>query len=111
MLVLISVSLEITTSLDSAAHIEIYLVDDKGLHISKEDREVTFEINEPCRINSKDNGSNLNVCDYQGMTVKTHHGKALLILQGEQEGMIEVTAKSGEVLSDKMVITVRRTFG
>jgi len=102
--------LEITTSLDSAAHIEIFLVDDKGLHISKEEKEVAFEITGPCRIHSIDNGSNRNVSNYQGMTVNTYHGKALLILQGEQEGIIEVIAKSGEVVFDKMEIKVRGTF-
>ena len=65
--------LEITTSLDSAAHIEIFLVDDKGLHISKEEKEVTFEITEPCRIHSIDNGSNQNVSDYHVITSYSIH--------------------------------------
>lgn len=61
----------------------------------------------PCRICSVDNGSKQNVYAYQGKKIETYQGRAMLVIQADKPGIIEVTAECGNVISNKVTINVK----
>ncbi|MGJ8694486.1 MAG: glycoside hydrolase family 2 TIM barrel-domain containing protein [Thalassotalea sp.] len=87
-----------------AAHIELQLTDKLGRAITFEDHSVSFEVTGPAHVMGVDNGSPSNVQDFQATALTTAKGRALMIIQATGQGDITVVAKSGNVISNKVVI-------
>lgn len=92
---------------DDAVHVVLSLRDKMNRWIRHEEQEVIFHASGPCRICSVDNGSKQNVYAYQGKKVETYQGRAMLVVQADEPGVIEVTAECGNVISNKVIINVK----
>ncbi|MFC7336631.1 sugar-binding domain-containing protein [Haloferula chungangensis] len=68
------------------AHVVAQLVDEKGVPVVKDEQSLEFEVSGPCSILGVDNGSPGNVQDFQSTKIKTHQGRALMIVQSLKEG-------------------------
>ncbi|MEM1085492.1 MAG: sugar-binding domain-containing protein [Verrucomicrobiota bacterium] len=87
--------------------VELELLDDQGVPVVTDDREVKFEIEGPARLLGVDNGWEMSVQDYQTDKLKTWQGRALLLLQATDEaGTITVRARSGELVSEVVSVEV-----
>ncbi|MDZ8117788.1 sugar-binding domain-containing protein [Pontiella agarivorans] len=91
------------------AHIVVQLQDEQGFPVYTENREITFSIPEGLKRLGVDNGAADNVQDFQSDTIRTHKGRALLIVQATDAAGEYVIRASGEGLSDAAatVITER----
>ncbi|MFC7338018.1 glycoside hydrolase family 2 TIM barrel-domain containing protein [Haloferula chungangensis] len=88
--------------------VELQLLDEKGVPVVNDDREVRFEVKGPARLLGVDNGWEKSVQPYQSDKLTTWQGRALLLLQStDQAGEITVTAKSGEIVSEAVSVTVK----
>ncbi len=89
------------------AHVTIQLKDKNGVPIKNLDKEITFKIEGNCKLLGVDNGSNMNVQDYQNNIIKTFKGKALLILQSNlKSSNVKIKAISGDVESETISINI-----
>ena len=77
-----------------AAVIEINLLDEKGELITDKDQEVTFNHGDLLKTIGVDNGWEKYVGSHQGNVVKTHQGKAVLIIQTKTEQGIDAISAS-----------------
>jgi hypothetical protein len=65
------------------AHIEVQLVDKNENPVQNDDRLIKFEVDEKLQLLGVDNGSPLNVQDFQSNQIITDKGRALLIVQSK----------------------------
>lgn len=79
------------------------LLDKNGHLIIDGDTEITFDLQGPGKNIGVDNGWEMNTQPHKSNTVKTHNGKAIIIVQTTKEsGIIKVISKSEEVKSDTL---------
>lgn len=87
------------------AHIEVQLTDENGVPVRTDEKEVEFTIQGNFRLLGVDNGANDNVQDIQTNKIITRNGRCLLIIQSIKEaGEITITATSGSLQSESIVI-------
>lgn len=98
---------ELHADVDDAVHVVLALRDQMNRWIRHQEQEVIFHVSGPCRICSVDNGSKQNVYAYQGKKIETYQGRAMLVIQADKPGIIEVTAECGNVISNKVTINVK----
>lgn len=85
------------------AHIEIQLVDDKGVPVRNADREIVFDVDEKLRIIGVDNGSKFNVQKYQSDRLVTDRGRAMLVIQAKGQAGQAAIQIYGEGIEKKSV--------
>ncbi|WP_299552408.1 glycoside hydrolase family 2 TIM barrel-domain containing protein [Seonamhaeicola sp.] len=90
-------------------HIEVELTDKDGVPVRVDDREVVFDVKGDCKILGVDNGARDNVQDIQTNKIVTANGRCLLIVQSNlNEGLLEISASSGEITSDVIQIEIKK---
>ncbi len=83
------------------------LHDDAGVTVKHTEREIVFDVDGPCRVLGVDNGSSANVQPHQSNRITTSQGRALLLLQAEQEtGKLTVTVSAEGLRSHSVTIPV-----
>ncbi len=89
-------------------HVVAKIVDENGNRVKHQELEVEFEVNSKVKILGVDNGSATNVQDFQTNKVRTHNGKALLIVQAKNEmGEAVIKAKSKGLKENSQKISIR----
>jgi len=89
-----------------ASIVTINLLDKNGNLIVDNDQEVTFDLSGPAKNIGVDNGWEMNIAPHKNTSkVKTHHGKAILIIQATKEkGDVIISASSKNVKSEVLKI-------
>ncbi|MBK1879615.1 glycoside hydrolase family 2 TIM barrel-domain containing protein [Pelagicoccus mobilis] len=89
------------------SHLVVQLVDENGLPVKTDDREVVFEIEGDVRLLGVDTGAQTNVQDFQSNRIVTDQGRALLIVQSYRDaGSARITATSKGLASQTVVLTI-----
>jgi len=87
--------------------VELQLRDAAGIPVVTADREVIFDITGPVRILGVDNGWESSVQPYQVNHVVTWQGRAMLLLQAQdQVGLVTVTARGAEISSPAIELKI-----
>nr|WP_320120681.1 sugar-binding domain-containing protein [uncultured Marinifilum sp.] len=88
-------------------HYTLQLTDENSIPVKTQEMEVEFKIDGPAKLLGVDNGSPMNIQDYQSNKIVTSGGKCLLILQSTFEaGKITVKAKTKELSSSELEVLV-----
>ena len=89
-------------------NITAQLVDQNGVPVTVEDRELVFDIQGDVRRLGVDNGSSTIDQDYQTNHCKTSQGRCLLVLQSkDKNGKVKVTATAGDITSQCLEIQIK----
>jgi len=90
------------------AHIVVQVVDETGVPVKSENREVQFKIEGEVEILGLDNGSERNVQDHQSNKIRTAKGRCLLIIQSKKNkpGRVAINAISNGLESQSITLTV-----
>jgi len=87
------------------AVIDIQLVDKNGTIVTDADTEVTFKINGEGKNIGVDNGWEMNVQSHKTNTLKTHNGKATVIVQStRKQGTIDISGNAKTISSKKLIL-------
>ncbi|MFI3205673.1 MAG: glycoside hydrolase family 2 TIM barrel-domain containing protein [Clostridia bacterium] len=92
---------------DSVAHVEVILKDKDGVRIPNADKEVKFILDGPYINMGVDNGAAESLQTYQQDVITTSKGRAMIILQGKEQGTITAKAVSGDISSEIIEIIVK----
>ncbi|WP_017446843.1 glycoside hydrolase family 2 TIM barrel-domain containing protein [Gayadomonas joobiniege] len=89
------------------AHITAQLIDINGQPVRHKDTEIEFLVNDQLRFLGTDNGAVDNIQSHQSSSIKTHQGKALLLVQSQnQTGSFNIAVKLKNKIVDKIQIDV-----
>ncbi len=90
------------------AHLVVQLVDEEGIPVLTENREIHFELEGDARILGVDNGAPTNTNDFQSNSIVTAKGHCLLILQSNMNpGTARVTASADGFESQTVEIEIK----
>lgn len=90
------------------AHLVVQLVDDAGVPVITEDREIRFELEGDARFLGVDNGAPDNVQDFQSDRIVTDKGRCLLIVQSNlNPGPVKITAHAEGLPSQEVDIILK----
>ncbi|ARV16577.1 glycoside hydrolase family 2 TIM barrel-domain containing protein [Polaribacter sp. SA4-12] len=90
------------------AHFTVQLMDENGNPIKFEDKEIEFIIEGDAKLLGVDNGHYANVQDYQSNRLKTHNGKALMILQSNlNASIVKVKAICVDITSEIITLSIK----
>lgn len=90
------------------AHVMVQLIDENGIPVKNEEREIDFTIGGNIESLGVDNGWASNVQSYQSSKITTHQGRAMMVVQSRREtgaGTVRVT--SGRLKPDKVEVRVQ----
>lgn len=82
----------LSASNSSCSHITVQLFDNNFHPVTHQELKINFDISGPAKVLGVDNGHPDNVNDFQSTSITTNNGHALLILQGNNPGTINVNA-------------------
>lgn len=100
---------EIMANGRDVVHIEVMVVDDRGVLVPYADNDITFHINGCGKIIGVDNGDLCSNELYKTNQRKAYKGRALVIIQSTtEEGQIEFTANSPDLESCKVFIRQKK---
>ncbi len=89
----------------AVTHVVAQLVDSQGYPVTADNAEIEFELSGPARLLGVDNGDAFSFQDFQSNRIKTHQGRALLILQSTREsGEINLQVKGQNLDGDQVRI-------
>ena len=105
----IQISSDISTlQKDGIAHIVAQLIDQNGIPVLNQDTEIEFDIQGDLKILGVDNGATDNLQPYQSNKIKTHNGRALLIVRAkEKSGKTTVTVKGNDLENGSLQLSVK----
>ncbi|MER2493795.1 glycoside hydrolase family 2 protein [Catenovulum sediminis] len=90
------------------AHITAQLFDKNNNPVKHQDTIIQFKIPETLRLLGVDNGASDNIQRHLSTQIKTHNGRALLIVQSKfKKGETTVTALSDRIQSDAITLSLR----
>ncbi len=88
-------------------HIEAQIVDKNGIMLPDAGHFIEFDINGPAKLLGVENGDILDLASNKVPSRKVFKGKCLLLIQStDEEGIIEITARSNSLLSAVITIEV-----
>jgi len=89
-------------------HIEVQIIDEKGILVPDANHEIKFTIDGPGKILGSDNGDITSMQPYKADKRKNFHGRALLIVQStRKKGKITLKAQTQGLPTAKLKINVR----
>lgn len=92
---------------DHVAILEATVVDDAGVVLPREEREVVFRVSGPGELVAVDNGSIVSHESFRGTRRRTHRGRCVAIVRATAErGEIVVAAESEGLTTDSITIPV-----
>ncbi|WP_346880922.1 glycoside hydrolase family 2 TIM barrel-domain containing protein [uncultured Algibacter sp.] len=90
------------------AHLEVQLVDENGLEVKTEDKDVEFTIEGDARWLGVDNGARSNIQDFQSKKITTAKGRSLAIIQStRKQGTVKINAKVKGFQTQTVTITIQ----
>ncbi|MEQ9289670.1 MAG: glycoside hydrolase family 2 TIM barrel-domain containing protein [Cyclobacteriaceae bacterium] len=90
------------------AHIIVQLVDAESNPVKSEDRQISFMVNGDARILGVDNGAPDNVQHYQAKSIVTSQGRAMMLIQSNQNPSdLTITARSKGLGSASVNLTIK----
>jgi beta-galactosidase len=97
----------ITADGEDVSHVEVRLLDEKGVLVQTDERRVTLKVEGAGRLIGVDNGDLRDPDSYQAASRTTRSGRCLAIVQSlRNTGAIRVTARAEGISSDSTEITV-----
>ena len=93
----------------AVAHIEVQVVDETGLPVRHEDVDIAFDVPDSLEILGVDNGTTESMDRYRSTQLRTHDGRALLVVRAREQGTAEI-AVSGDYLADAVVSLTLETL-
>lgn len=107
-LVLVPDRKEISADGQDLVHIAIHLVDDKGVIVPDDDRQLVVEVSGTGRLLGIDNGDLRKEGSYAGNSIRTYFGKAMAVVQSTRnQGEIKVEVKTDGLPVSSMTIASR----
>ncbi len=85
------------------AHIEVQLVDSKGVPVRLDDKQISFEVDEKLKVLGVDNGATASDQAFQSDKVMTHKGRALLIVQAKRKPGTAMITIRGEGVIEELI--------